>query len=139
VTLRQLQWWDERNVLSPEQQGHRRVYHVSDVIGMMVIGELRRKGLSLQKLRGMVRSLRRKIDGRLDDLLNGNCNLYMLTDGKASYLEDEPDRIVAILKEARTPLSLVSVGDQARRLAEFQENAPPAKRTRQASSQFELF
>ena len=24
VSLRQLQWWDERNVVSPRQEGHRR-------------------------------------------------------------------------------------------------------------------
>jgi len=26
VTLRQLQWWDERHVVSPRQDGHKRVY-----------------------------------------------------------------------------------------------------------------
>ena len=44
VTFRQLQWWDERKIISPGQQGHRRLYAVSDAIGMMVIAELRRKG-----------------------------------------------------------------------------------------------
>ena len=139
VTLRQLQWWDERKVISPQKEGHRRAYHVSDVIGMMVIGELRRKGFSLQKLRGMVRSLRRKIDRRLGELLSGKCDLYLLTDGKVAYLEDQPDQIVAILKDARKPLFLVSVGEQARRLAEFQERVPASKRERQTSAQISLF
>jgi DNA-binding transcriptional MerR regulator len=26
VSLRQLQWWDERKVVSPRQDGHKRVY-----------------------------------------------------------------------------------------------------------------
>jgi DNA-binding transcriptional MerR regulator len=139
VTLRQLQWWDERKVITPQKEGHRRAYHVSDVIGMMVIGELRRKGFSLQKLRGMVRSLRRKIDGRLGELLSGKCDLYVLTDGKVAFLENHPDQIVAILKDSRKPLSLVSVGEQARRLAEFQERTPASKQERQASAQIKLF
>ena len=139
LTLRQLHWWDERKVISPQQEGHRRVYHVSDVIGMMVIGELRRKGFSLQKLRGMVRSLRRKIDRRLSELLSGKCDLYLLTDGKVAFLEDQPERIIAILKDSRKPLSLVSVGEQARRIAEFQQSAPASKRERQASAQIKLF
>ena len=138
VTLRQLQWWDERKVISPQQEGHRRVYHVSDVIGMMVIGELRRKGFSLQKLRAMVRSLRRKIDGRLGELLSGKCDLYLLTDGKVAFLEDQPDQIIAILKDSRKPLSLVSVGEQAGKLAEFQPSALSSKQ-RQASAQIKLF
>jgi DNA-binding transcriptional MerR regulator len=139
LTLRQLQWWDERKVISPQQERHRRVYHVSDVIGMMVIGELRRKGFSLQKLRAMVRALRRKIDRRLGELLSGKCELYVLTDGKVAFLEDQPDRIIAILNDSRKPLSLVSVGEQAKRLAEFQESASTSKRERQANAQIKLF
>ena len=27
VSLRQLQWWDERKVVSPQHEGHKRVYH----------------------------------------------------------------------------------------------------------------
>ena len=49
VSLRQLQWWDERNVVSPVQEGHRRVYRQQEVIEVSVIAELRRKGFSLQK------------------------------------------------------------------------------------------
>jgi DNA-binding transcriptional MerR regulator len=120
VSLRQLQWWDEREVISPHQQGHRRVYVVSDVIGMMVVGELRRKGLSLQKIRRIVRSIRREIERHIDKLLTGKSELYVLTDGRSSFLEDQPERIVELLKNSREPLSLVSVSDQAKRLSEFQ-------------------
>ena len=43
VSLRQLQWWDERRVVSPRHEGHRRVYHTTEVIEITVIAELRRK------------------------------------------------------------------------------------------------
>jgi len=36
VSLRQLQWWDERNVVSPLQEGHRRVYRQQEVIEVSV-------------------------------------------------------------------------------------------------------
>ena len=32
VSLRQLQWWDERSVVSPRQEGHRRVYLQQEVV-----------------------------------------------------------------------------------------------------------
>src|SRR6516165_4332600 len=51
VSLRQLQWWDERSVVSPRQEGHRRVYLSQEVVEVSVIAELRRKGFSLQKIR----------------------------------------------------------------------------------------
>src|SRR5437879_13453388 len=49
VSLRQLQWWDERKVVSPHHEGHKRVYQSEEVIEITVIAELRRKGFSLKK------------------------------------------------------------------------------------------
>ena len=34
ITARQLQWWDERGVVKPEREGHRRLYsmnHLTEV------------------------------------------------------------------------------------------------------------
>ena len=47
VSLRQLQWWDERRVVSPAQDNHKRLYQPDQVIEVSVIAELRRKGFSL--------------------------------------------------------------------------------------------
>ena len=121
VTLRQLQWWDERKIISPGQQGHRRLYAVSDVIGMMVIGELRRKGFSLQKIRRLTQPVRREVKRRLDDLLNGKAELYLLTDGTSSHFENQPAQIVERLKDSRKPLTVVSISDMGKRLADFQQ------------------
>jgi hypothetical protein len=41
VSLRQLQWWDERSVVSPRQDGHRRVYAPDEVVEVSVIAALR--------------------------------------------------------------------------------------------------
>ncbi len=59
VSLRQLQWWDERNVVSPRQDGHKRVYQSAEVVEISVIAELRRKGFSLQKIRRVLRFLQK--------------------------------------------------------------------------------
>jgi DNA-binding transcriptional MerR regulator len=120
ISLRQLQWWDERGIVSARQQGHRRMYSAADLIGMMVIAELRSKGFSLQKIRRIVRSVRREIEGRLDELLGGKSELFILTDGKSSSFEDRPERVIDLLKRSRKPLSLVSVRDRVSRLTEFQ-------------------
>ncbi len=116
VSLRQLQWWDERNVVSPRHDGHKRVYSPTEVIEVTVIAELRRKGFSLQKIRRVLRFLQREMDKRLADALSGNSEIHLLTDGKSIFLEDSPGRIIDILKNARQPMFLVCVSDQARRL-----------------------
>ena len=116
VSLRQLQWWDERSVVSPRQSGHRRLYMPQEVIEVSVIAELRRKGFSLQKIRRVLRFLQREMGKRLSDVLQGNSEVHLLTDGKSIYLEERAERIVDLLKNAKQPMFLVCVSDQARRL-----------------------
>lgn len=118
VSLRQLQWWDERKVVSPRHEGHRRVYYPAEVIEITVIAELRRKGFSLQKIRRVLRFLQREMGRRLSEVLQANSDLHLVTDGKSIYLEDQHDRIIDILKNARQPMFLVCVSDQARRLSD---------------------
>src|ERR1700724_4745318 len=87
VSLRQLQWWDERKVVSPRHEGHRRVYFPAEVIEITVIAELRRKGFSLQKIRRVLRFLQKEMGKRLADLTQSGSDLPLVTDGKAIYLE----------------------------------------------------
>src|SRR5438270_3563795 len=117
VSLRQLQWWDERNVVSPRQDGHRRVYLPQEVIEVSVIAELRRKGFSLQKIRRVLRFLQKDMCKRLSDALSATADIHLLTDGKSIYLEEAPNRIIDLLKNARQPMFLVCVTDQVKRLS----------------------
>jgi DNA-binding transcriptional MerR regulator len=124
VSLRQLQWWDERNVVSPRQAGHRRVYLPHEVIEVSVIAELRRKGFSLQKIRRVLRFLQKDMGKRLSDALSAQSEIHLLTDGKSIYLEEAPDRIIDLLKNAKQPMFLVSVTDQVRRLSAAAQKKP---------------
>lgn len=117
VSLRQLQWWDERKVVSPRHEGHRRIYLPEEVVEITVIAELRRKGFSLQKIRRVLRFLQRELGKRLNDVLAAESDLHLLTDGKSIYLEDRSERIIDLLKNAQQPMFLVCVTDQVRRLS----------------------
>src|SRR5579871_6973754 len=118
VSLRQLQWWDERNVVSPRQDGHRRVYTPHEVVEVSVIAELRRKGFSLQKIRRVLRFLQKDMGKRLSEALSSTTEIHLLTDGKSIYLEEAPNRVIDLLKNARQPMFLVCVSDQVRRLSQ---------------------
>jgi DNA-binding transcriptional MerR regulator len=136
VSLRQLQWWDERKVVSPRHEGHRRVYFPAEVIEITVIAELRRKGFSLQKIRRVLRFLQREMGKRLAEVLQVSSHLHLVTDGRSIFLEDQHERIIDLLKNARQPMFLVCVSDQARRLTDLErkptriESGPPARRLR---------
>jgi DNA-binding transcriptional MerR regulator len=123
VSLRQLQWWDERNVVSPRQDGHKRIYMPQEVVEISVIAELRRKGFSLQKIRRVLRFLQKDMGKRLSEALQGDSDIHLLTDGKSIYLEDAPSRIIDLLKSARQPMFLVCVTDQVKRLSAATERA----------------
>ena len=129
VSLRQLQWWDERNVVSPRQDGHKRIYLPEEVVEISVIAELRRKGFSLQKIRRVLRFLQKDMGKRLNDALSAASDVHLLTDGKSIFLEEAPNRVIDLLKNARQPMFLVCVTDQVRRLSAATQKKPAKSET----------
>jgi DNA-binding transcriptional MerR regulator len=57
VTLRQLQWWDERDLIVPAHEKHSRVYDTDDFFKTLLVARMRSKGLSLQRVRACLKSL----------------------------------------------------------------------------------
>lgn len=51
VSLRQLQVWEEKRVAVASRAGRVRLYTVSQALFVIVVAELRRRGLSFQRLR----------------------------------------------------------------------------------------
>ena len=127
--MRQLQWWDERNVVSPRQDGHKRIYMPIEVVEISVIAELRRKGFSLQKIRRVLRFLQKDMGKRLGEALAASSDVHLLTDGKTIYLEEASTRVIDLLKNARQPMFLVCVTDQVRRLTALAERKAPKSET----------
>ena len=111
VSLRQLQWWDERKVVSPRKEDHRRAYLPEQVLEILTVAALRQKGLSLQKTRRILRLLRREL-GRLSNAWDGRSKLYVLTDGSSIYVDDQPEGILQRLTDAQKPMYLVCLNDQ---------------------------
>lgn len=116
ITPRQLQWWDERSVVVPAREGHRRLYSMEDLAEVAVICELRRKGFSLQRVRKVMRFLQREFGKRLAHTVTGASDYHLLTDGKTLYLETSPRQIVDILKNARQPVLAVCLSDAVKQV-----------------------
>jgi DNA-binding transcriptional MerR regulator len=104
-----------------------------EVVEISVIAELRRKGFSLQKIRRVLRFLQKDMGKRLSDALASSSDVHLLTDGKSIYLEEAPNRIIDLLKNARQPMFLVCVTDQARRLTAAAERKPARSETAAAA------
>jgi DNA-binding transcriptional MerR regulator len=120
VSLRQLQWWDEQKVVSPRKEDHRRLYAPPQVLEVLMVAALRRKGLSLQKIRRVLRLLRRELGESHKKNWEGGSKLYVLTDGHTVRLESRPDRLFKLLTDATGPMYVVSMNDQVKRMASDQ-------------------
>ena len=128
ITARQLQWWDERRIVVPLREGHRRVYSFADFTELAVICELRNKGFSLQRVRKVVRFLQRELGKRLAETVGGSSNYHLLTDGRTLYLETSPQQIVDILKNSRQPMFAMCLSDTVRQVkAVISGRKPPGR------------
>ena len=116
ITARQLQWWDERGVVKPEREGHRRLYSMNQLTEIAVIHQLRRKGFSLQGVRKVVRFLDREFGKGLGEIVEHNSDIHLLTDGTRLYLETSAKQIVDILKNSNQPILGVCLSDAVRQV-----------------------
>jgi len=116
VTLRQLQWWDERRIVVPEREGRRRLYSLGNLAELAVIAELRDKGFSLQRVRKVVRALEREFQRRLVETVTAGSEYHLLTDGRNIYVENSARQVMDILKNARQPIFAVCLSDTVRRI-----------------------
>jgi len=87
LSARQLQWWDARRLFTPAIASHRteaggfteRRYTPLDVLELQVLGDLRRRGFSIPRLRRLLAALRDVFGVRLYEAIGdgGPMTLYI--------------------------------------------------------------
>src|SRR5580698_1190689 len=123
ISARQLQWWDERHIVVPARQGHKRIYSLDDLAEVAVICDLRDRGFSLQKIRRVIRFLQKELGKRLVQTVTHASEYHLLTDGRHIYLEDSARGVVDLLKNARQPMLTVCLSDAIQRVLSPLEGA----------------
>src|ERR1700690_4273919 len=110
VSLRQFRCWAEWEG-APDTEAHRRLYTLEQATAIAVIGDLRRKGMSLQKIRGLLKAIHRAVAGLVVD----GPPVYLVTDGDTAKIEKH-DRLLAVVARAQRPVFVVCVTDQVEKL-----------------------
>jgi DNA-binding transcriptional MerR regulator len=87
VSLRQIQYWDERGFIRPSVKtaggrGTKRLYSFSDLVQLKVVKDLANHGLSLQRIRRCLRHLKDSFPGESEPLRS----LRYLTDGEKLFV-----------------------------------------------------
>ena len=96
VSLRQIQYWDERGFVRPSVRlaggrGTKRLYSFHDLVCLKVVKDLAGYGFSLQRIRRCLQPLR-KTDGRAIELAHGSRyltngeDLFMITNDREKIL-----------------------------------------------------
>ena len=116
ITARQLQWWDERGIVVPARQGHRRLYSMEDLVEVAVICGLRQRSFSLQRVRKVITFLQKEFSKRLAETVSGSSDYHLLTDGQSIYLESSAKQIIDILKNSRQPMFTICLSDTVRQV-----------------------
>jgi DNA-binding transcriptional MerR regulator len=116
MTPRQLQWLDERGIVVPQHEGHKRLYSFDNLAEVAVIGELRQRGFSLQRVRKVMSFLQHEFGKRLVETISGGSDYHLLTDGKHIYLKTSPQQVVDVLKNACQPMFAICLSDAVRQV-----------------------
>ena len=116
ITGRQLQWWDERGLVTPNRQGHRRIYSWDQLVTAAVICQLRRRGFSLQRMRKVIAFLEHEFGTSLAATVRAASEYHLLTDGTHLYLRTSARQVVDLLKNSSQPMFDICLSDEVRRV-----------------------
>ena len=112
LTARQLQGWDTTRIFQPAIAPRRtssggfteRRYTPVDVLELVALAVLRRRGFAPAALRQMMDALRDYFRRRLADTLDDAGDLRLLTDGRGLFLRTRQGHIFDLLVDPTQPL-----------------------------------
>lgn len=133
LSARQLQWWDKRKLFPPAIPSHRteaggfteRRYTPIELLELMVLADLRRKGFTVARIRKLLQVLRTRFKTRLYDAIEGGGPVTLFIDGENIYARTESGDLFSILDNAAQPLMMMGEDIKLRQLIARER---PAKR-----------
>ena len=111
VSLRQLQVWEEKRVAVASRSGRVRLYNASQALFVIVVAELRRRGLSFQRLRRISVVLRQMLSDHGVDEYRASLSAFILTDGRQIQFADSPNKTCELVSNFSRPIVCVNLGD----------------------------
>jgi DNA-binding transcriptional MerR regulator len=115
LTARQLQIWDAGRLLSPAIPSRRtaaggfteRRYTPIELIELMVLADLRRRGFTVHQLHQVLDALRSRFSTRLFEATGGGGAVQLLTDGREIYARTAGGEFYNLIKAPGQPLLVV--------------------------------
>ncbi len=137
LTARQLQWWHARRLFVPSIAPHKteaggftaRRYTPVELLELMVLADLRRRGFSIPSIRRLLDVLRGRFKVRLFEALEGGGPITLFIDGDQIFARTEAGDIYNVLENPRQPLLMIGEELKLRQLV-ARERKPTTKKKR---------
>ena len=136
LSARQLQWWHARRLFLPSVPPHKtesggfteRRYTPVELLELMVLADLRRRGFSLPAIRRLLDVLRTRFKVRLFEAIEGGGPLTLFIDGRQIFARTESGELYNMLENPTQPLLMIGEDLKLRQLVAREQR--PAKRRR---------
>jgi DNA-binding transcriptional MerR regulator len=124
LSARQLQWWDKRKLFPPAIPSQKtaaggfteRRYTPIELLELLVLADLRRKGFSVARIRKLLQVLRTRFKTRLYEAIEGGGPVTLYIDGENIYAKTESGDLFSILDDAAQPLMMMGEDLKLRQL-----------------------
>jgi hypothetical protein len=138
LTADQLRWWERQKLIAPAVASHRTVaggfterrYTPIDVLELLVLADLRRRGVAIPELHELIVTLRDFFGVRLYEAAGDGGPVTLLTDGRDVYARMDDGRFFNLLKDPTQPLLVIGGEQKWKKLA---SRARPRKAKRPGS------
>jgi DNA-binding transcriptional MerR regulator len=124
LSARQLQWWHARRLFVPSIPPQKtdaggyteRRYTPVDLLELMVLADLRRRGLSIATIRRLLDTLRTRFNVRLFEAIEGGGPVTLFIDGQQIFARSGNGDLYNVLDNPGQPLLMVGEDLKLRQL-----------------------
>jgi len=115
LTARQLQWWDAKRLFASHIGSRRtdrggyteRRYSPVDLLELLVLADLRRRGFTVAELRRLLDTLRNLFRVRLFETIGGGGPLTLMTDGEDVFGRTATGDLFNLLRDPQQPMLML--------------------------------
>jgi DNA-binding transcriptional MerR regulator len=124
LSAKQLQWWDAKNVIQSAMPSEKtakggfteRRYTSIELLELMVLADLRRRGFSVSRIRRLIEVLRAQFNVRLFEAIEGGGPITLYIDGSEIFARTEAGALYNVLGDASQPMLMLGEDLKLRQL-----------------------
>jgi DNA-binding transcriptional MerR regulator len=131
LSAKQLQWWDAKRLIRSTVPSHKtekggfteRRYTSIELLELMVLADLRRRGFSIARIRRLMDVLRTRFKVRLFEAIEGGGPITLFIDGNDIYARTESGAIFNVLENPSQPMLMLGEDLKLRQLVARESKA----------------